>query len=166
MKNQFAKKDKSDSTVSAVKEAEPVTNTAPVIPAVGTVDYIGSGTSTKGATDQAQEPPATDESKTEKTVTKAEKRKSSLPFGLGSSKKDKPQTDEDAPEKINEKPLSPFAKFRATVKSKTSPRHPGDKKDDVTTVPEASNEQQTDKPIVSEPESAVTSPCPAVAASA
>ena len=50
--------------------------------------------------------------------SKAEKRKSALPFGLGQKKE---KTAEVEGEKA-EKPLSPFAKLRQTVKHKTSPK--------------------------------------------
>jgi hypothetical protein len=54
------------------------------------------------------------ETKTETPAVKSDKRKSSLPW---LTKKDKPTSDEEG-----EKPKSPFAKLRATVKGKTSPK--------------------------------------------
>jgi hypothetical protein len=82
------------------------------------------------------------------------------------SKKDKPTSDEET-----EKPKSPFAKLRATVKGKSSPKSEktqevkseDTKKDGETTqaavIP-------TEEPVVSAPVPAVSSTTPQVAASA
>jgi hypothetical protein len=116
IKSQFASKEKkpeAEAPAVPAKDAEPVAETAPVIPAVesteplatavGAEDAPAEAAATNGATPAADAP-----------VTKSEKRKSSLPW---LSKKEKAVTSDDEAEK--EKPLSPFAKLRATVKGKS-----------------------------------------------
>lgn len=161
LKNQFVRKEKVETT-AAPKEVES-SATAPVIPAVGTSDAPKEDVVTEAIADKVQDVQATIEAKTEKLVTKAERRKSTLPFGLGLSKKEKLVSSDD---EAHEKPLSPFARIRATVRSKTSPKHAPEKKEELPTPAETKTEEVTSQPLVTEPEPAVTSATPAVAASA
>lgn len=161
LKNQFARKEKVDTT-AAPKDIESSAN-APVIPAVGTSDAPKEDVVTEVLVEKAQEVQTTVDAKTEKVATKAERRKSTLPFGLGLSKKEKIVSSDD---EAHEKPLSPFARIRATVRSKTSPKHAPEKKEELPAPAETKTEEVTSQPLVSEPEPAVTSATPAVAASA
>lgn len=113
-----SKKAASDATPAVpAKDDEVVTSAeAPVIPAVEQSEPLATSIATPAtvpAETVAAEPVV--EATTE---TKAEKRKSALPFGLGQKKE---KTTEVEGEKV-EKPLSPFAKLRQTVKHKTSPK--------------------------------------------
>lgn len=115
IKSQFSSKDKKpevEAPAVPAKDTEPVAETAPVIPAVESTEPLA-------ASEAAVEIPATngETAAPETPVTKNEKRKSSLPW---LSKKEKPVTSDDEAEK--EKPLSPFAKLRATVKGSKSPK--------------------------------------------
>ncbi|RKF62767.1 putative immunogenic protein [Erysiphe neolycopersici] len=162
LKNQFARKEKSE-TSSAPKETES-SATAPVIPAVGTSDVPTTEEAiTEAIIDKTQEIQATVDSKTEKLAAKVERRKSTLPFGLGLGKKEKLVASDD---EACEKPLSPFARIRATVRSKTSPKHAPEKKEELPITAEDKTEEVTPQPLATEPEPAVTTATPAVAASA
>ncbi|KHJ36148.1 putative immunogenic protein [Erysiphe necator] len=163
LKNQFARKEKHDVTATA-KDSDNVTTTAPVIPAVGTIDIPAlEGTVSEAVVEKAQEIQATVEAKAEKITSKADRRKSALPFGLGLSKKEKQVSSDD---EANEKPLSPFARIRATVRSRTSPKHAPEKKEELTVPAETNTEKAVSQPLVTEPEPAVTTVTPTVAASA
>jgi len=161
LKNQFARKEKVDTT-AAPKETESLA-TAPVIPAVGTSDALKEDVVTEVLVDKVQEVQTTIEAKTEKLATKAERRKSTLPFGLGLGKKEKLVSSDD---EAHEKPKSPFARIRATVRSRTSPKHAPEKKEELPAPAETKTEEVTSQPLVTDPEPAVTSATPAVAASA
>ncbi|KFX92118.1 hypothetical protein O988_07421 [Pseudogymnoascus sp. VKM F-3808] len=120
-KSRFGSKKAAEATpVVPAKDDEVVTSTeAPVIPAVEQSEPLATSIAspaTVPAETVAAEPAA--ETTTE---TKAEKRKSALPFGLGQKKEKAEKATESEGEKA-EKPLSPFAKLRQTVKGKTSPK--------------------------------------------
>ncbi|TVY42456.1 hypothetical protein LSUB1_G001737 [Lachnellula subtilissima] len=143
---------------------EPVSETAPVIPAVESTEPLATSVETP-ATVPAETTtlPTNGETKTEVPTTKTDKRKSSLPW---MTKKEKPTSDEEG-----EKPKSPFAKLRATVKGKSSPKTekvektPETKAEEPETTPEAA-EPATEEPVVSEPVSAAPVSTPQVTASA
>jgi len=100
--------------------AEPVSETAPVIPAVETTEPLATSVASPATvpTETTGDVPATNgESKAaEAPFLKADRRKSSLPW---LSKKEKSAASDEEGE---EKPLSPFAKLRATVKGRSSPK--------------------------------------------
>ncbi|SZF01107.1 unnamed protein product [Blumeria hordei] len=159
LKNQFAKKEKITSPLPTPnKEVETPTTVAPVIPAVGSAEPAEKETP---AVDSAVEQPASSELKNDKN-SKVEKRKSSL-LGFGpKSMTEKPITSD---EEI-EKPLSPFARFRATVKSKTS-KNLGDKKSEKLDTPENKvEENEVQESVNINPEHAVSTSTNPVAASA
>jgi hypothetical protein len=115
IKSQFSSKDKkpeAEAPAVPAKDTEPVAETAPVIPAVESTEPLATTVAAEAAPAEAATNGATAAAET--PVTKSEKRKSSLPW---LSKKEKPVTSDDEAEK--EKPLSPFAKLRATVKGKS-----------------------------------------------
>ncbi|OBT86996.1 hypothetical protein VE02_04615 [Pseudogymnoascus sp. 03VT05] len=120
-KSRFGSKKASSEVTPVVpaKDDEVVTSTeAPVIPAVEQSEPLATSIASP-ATVPAEEVVAGEpvaEVATE--ATKAEKRKSALPFGLGQKKE---KAIEAEGEKV-EKALSPFAKLRQTVKGKTSPK--------------------------------------------
>jgi hypothetical protein len=119
IKSQFSSKDKKpegEAPVVPAKDTEPVAETAPVIPAVESTEPLAAIVASP-YTVPAETAAVTEGEAPETPVaatTKAEKRKSSLPW---LSKKEKAVTTDDEAEK--EKPLSPFAKLRATVKGKS-----------------------------------------------
>ena len=133
--------------VPAKDNEEIVTSTeAPVIPAVEQSEplatSIASPATVPTETTTIGEPStvASTEAKVEGTQeTRADKRKSSLPFGFG-SKKEKTVD--------GEKPLSPFAKLRQTVKGKKSEEKPVDEAR-PTSAEKKSEEKSTD--VVAEP---------------
>ncbi|EHK96247.1 PH [Glarea lozoyensis ATCC 20868] len=145
-------------------ETEPVSETAPVIPQVESTEPLPTTVATPEVTPAEPVAPITNgETKTAETpVTKTDKRKSSLPW---LSKKEKPTSDDDT-----EKPKSPFAKLRATVKGKSSPKaektpevKPEETKKDEETVPTVAS---TEEPVVAAPVPAVPATTPQVTASA
>lgn len=83
---------------------------------------------------------------TETPASKNEKRKSSLPW---LSKKEKATTSDDEAEK--EKPLSPFAKLRATVKGKSPKAEKASEKPTETVAESAGEPTAVEEPVVSEP---------------
>ena len=82
-----------------------------MIPAVESTEPLAAAVAAEAPAETAATNGATPA--TEAPAIKTEKRKSSLPW---LSKKEKPVASDDEAEK--EKPLSPFAKLRATVKGK------------------------------------------------
>jgi hypothetical protein len=98
---------------------EAVAENAPVIPAVETTEPLSAEVSSPAnvPTETVDATPATNGEAAAAKEVKSEKRKSSLPFGFG--KKDKATTSDDE-EKV--KSPSPFAKIRATIKSKATPK--------------------------------------------
>ncbi|KAG9249261.1 Pleckstrin homology domain-containing protein [Calycina marina] len=151
-----------------VVEPEPVSETAPVIPAVGSTEPIATvaspatapaeSTVTNGETKAAAELPS--------TTTKSDKRKSSLPW---LSKKDKSATTSD---EEGEKPKSPFlSRVVGTMKGKKAEKSA---EKSVETAPETADETvpatTTEEPVVaaSEPEPTTTAPVsnPTVSAAA
>ena len=102
----------------------------------------------------------------ETPVVKSDKRKSSLPW---LNKKEKATTSDEE----GDKPKSPFAKLRATVKGKNSPKaaeKPVEKPAEEIAEPAkeapAATEPATTEPVVSEPVPAVQSSTPQVSATA
>ncbi|KFZ15760.1 hypothetical protein V501_02556 [Pseudogymnoascus sp. VKM F-4519 (FW-2642)] len=120
-KSRFGSK-KATSEVTPVvpaKDDEVVTSTeAPVIPAVEQSEPLATSIASP-VTVPAEEVVAGEPvAEVAPEATKAEKRKSALPFGLGQKK----EKVEKALEAEVEKSLSPFAKLRQTVKGKASPK--------------------------------------------
>ncbi|OBT39173.1 hypothetical protein VE00_10271 [Pseudogymnoascus sp. WSF 3629] len=118
-----SKKATSEATpVVPAKDDEVVTSTeAPVIPAVEQSEPLATSIASP-ATVPAEEVVAGEPvAEVAPEATKAEKRKSALPFGLGQKKEKLEKAIEAEGEKV-EKALSPFAKLRQTVKHKTSPK--------------------------------------------
>ncbi|OTB19191.1 hypothetical protein K445DRAFT_190399 [Daldinia sp. EC12] len=89
-----------------------VAETAPVIPAVETTEPLSTEVASPATvpTETTDATPATNG----ETKEKAEKRKSSLPFGFG--KKDKAATSDEEGEKVKSPPF--FSKLRQTVKGR------------------------------------------------
>ena len=123
LKSQFSQqKEKKPATETApavpAKDAEPVAESAPVIPAVETTEPLATSVASPATvpTETTTAPVTNGETKAAETpVVKNDKRKSSIPW-LG--KKDKATTSDEE----GEKPKSPFARIRGTLKSKTSPK--------------------------------------------
>ncbi|EKD18196.1 immunogenic protein [Drepanopeziza brunnea f. sp. 'multigermtubi' MB_m1] len=162
LQSRFSHKEKKpDAEVAPVvpaKEAEPVSETAPVIPAVESSEPLAPSVATPTAapTESTEVQATNGEAKATDTPTaKSEKRKSTLQW---LSKKEKTGSDEEG-----EKPKSPFAKLRATVKGKTSP-----KAEKVSEKPAPTEESaaETATPAVQEPEKVAPASTPAVTASA
>jgi hypothetical protein len=160
LKSSFGKEKKASTEAPVVppKDAEPVSETAPVIPPVET-----SETPVVAETEAA---PATNGETKVATETPAPKtRKQSLPW---LSKKEKPATSDEEVEK----PKSPFAKLRDTVKGKTSPRAPKAEKpaeaakEETAAPAEATPAPAAEEPVVSEPVPVVQQTPAPVAASA
>ncbi|CAD6442035.1 c7db0c9d-4ed0-4ee9-9f1f-bbc9863d19b5 [Sclerotinia trifoliorum] len=168
------------SPVVAAKDEEPVSENAPVIPAVDTTEPLTTNADASGPAETTEVPAINGETPkaAEIPMTKADKRKSSLPW---LSKKDKSAATSD---EETEKPKSPFAKLRATVKSKSSPKtektaekpleptveaKAEDKIDEETVATEAEAEAApaATEPVVSEPVvAAPSSTTPQVSATA
>ncbi|KAF7863830.1 hypothetical protein EAF04_006795 [Stromatinia cepivora] len=162
----------------AAKDEEPVSENAPVIPAVDTTEPLTANVDASAPAETTEVPVTNGETPkaAETPITKADKRKSSLPW---LSKKDKSAATSD---EETEKPKSPFAKLRATVKSKSSPKadktaekpleptveaKAEDKIDEETTAIEAEAAPAATEPVVSEPVvAAPTSTTPQVSATA
>lgn len=160
IKSQFANKDKkSEAPVVPPKDAEPVSETAPVIPAPEATEPLATEVAPVVPAPESTETPATNgETKAAETpAVKSDKRKSSLPW---LTKKEKPATsDEEA-----EKPKSPFAKLRATVKGRSAPKT--EKKEEEKPAETESTPAPTEEPVVSEPTPVVQQTPTPVAASA
>jgi hypothetical protein len=95
------------------------------------------------ATEEAAEPTeaaaAVTNGETKKEV-KSDKRKSSLPFGLGSKKEKSTTSDDEA-----DKPKSPFSKLRATIKGKGKADKPAEKAEEKATEAEAPKDAEPAK---------------------
>jgi len=155
LQSKFSHK-KADTEAPAVpaKDEEPVSETAPVIPAPETSEPL--------ATEETPAAVETPEVKTETPAVKSEKRKSSLPF---LSKKDKAATSDEE----GEKPLSPFAKLRATVRGKKAEKAVPEKAEDkVEESAEESKAEETSaaEPVVTEPVAVAPAPTAQVSATA
>jgi hypothetical protein len=162
LKGTFAGKEKKPSTEAPVvppKDAEPVSETAPVIPPVETSE-------TPAATETTEAVPTTNgetKAAVETPAPKTRKGSSSLPW---LSKKEKPATSDDEVEK----PKSPFAKLRDTVKRTSSPKapkateKPAEAKEETPAPAEAT--PAVEEPVVSEPVPVVQQTPAPVAASA
>ncbi|KAI0007765.1 Pleckstrin homology domain-containing protein [Xylariaceae sp. FL0662B] len=107
---------------TAAADAEPVAETAPVIPAVETSEPLSTDVSspTAAPAETTEAAPATN-GETKKEV-KTEKRKSSLPFTFG--KKKETATSDEEGEKVKSPPF--FSKLRQTVKSKGKAEKPAE----------------------------------------
>jgi len=165
LKSQFSqhKEKKPESEAAPVvpaKETEPVSETAPVIPAVEESEPLATSVAspTTVPTETAEAPVTNGETKAAETpVVKSDKRKSSLPW---LSKKEKATTSDEE----TEKPKSPFAKLRATVKGKSSTK--AEKASEKPAATEEAAPATTETPVVSEPAPVVPQTTPQVSASA
>ncbi|KAB5578564.1 Pleckstrin homology domain-containing protein [Coniochaeta sp. 2T2.1] len=105
---------------------EAVAETAPVIPAVETTEPLSAEVSSPATvpteTVDAGAPATNGEVAASKKEVKNERRKSSLPFGLGAKKE---KTSDDEAEKP--KSPSPFSKLRQTIKGKGKSDKPAEK---------------------------------------
>lgn len=123
LKSQFSQqKEKKPATETApavpAKDAEPVAESAPVIPAVETTEPLATSVASPATVPTETTTLHTTNGETkaaEAPVVKSDKRKSSLPW---LNKKEKTTTSDEE----GEKPKSPFARIRGTIKSKTSPK--------------------------------------------
>ncbi|ESZ98091.1 hypothetical protein SBOR_1470 [Sclerotinia borealis F-4128] len=171
LQSRFSHKKPEPEAVSpvAAKDDEPVSENAPVIPAVDTTEPLTANVDAASPVEVAETPVINGDvpKAAETPVTKADKRKSSLPW---LSKKEKSTTTSD---EETEKPKSPFAKLRATVKSKSSPK--ADKTAEKPLEPTAETKAEdkiteeitATEPVVSEPVvAAPTSTTPQVSATA
>lgn len=153
---------KTDESAVVAKEPEPVSETAPVIPAVESSEPLSTSVAAPVVAPVEETPVTNGETKAAETpvvAPKSDKRKSSLPW---LSKKKETTTSDEEGEK--EKPLSPFAKLRATVKAKSSPK--AEKTAEKTPEPvEAKKEDAVAEPIKSEP-TPISTTTPQVAATA
>jgi hypothetical protein len=157
---------------------EPVSAEAPVIPAPEASEPLAASVETPAtapATEQtkAETEEAKPEVKPEPKTEVAQKRKSSLPFRLGSPKEKTAEVD-------GEKPLSPFAKLRQTIKGRSSPKaaektpeKASEKAEEkaaepATETPATTSEPAatTTEPVISEPISAAHQPTTEVSATA
>jgi len=156
------KEKKSEEPAPAVpaKDAEPVSETAPVIPAVESTEPLAASVVSPATAPVETAPVTNGETKTEAPVVKNDKRKSSLPW---LNKKEKATSDEET-----EKPKSPFAKLRATVKSKSSPKaeKPVEKPTEPATEAAAAEDKPAEEAVVSEPTPVVSASTPQVSATA
>ncbi|KFZ15208.1 hypothetical protein V502_05728 [Pseudogymnoascus sp. VKM F-4520 (FW-2644)] len=163
-----SKKSSSEATpVVPAKDDEVVTSTeAPVIPAVEQSEPLATSIASPATVPAeavvAGEPAAEATAET----TKAEKRKSALPFGLGQKKEKAAEVEGEKAEK----PLSPFAKLRQTVKHKTSPKaaeKPAETEAETAAATEPTTETAveatTEEPVVAAP---IQSTTPVVSATA
>lgn len=118
-----SKKATSEATpVVPAKDDEVVTSTeAPVIPAVEQSEPLATSIASPATAPVEEVVAGEPVAEVAPEATKAEKRKSALPFGLGQKKEKLEKAIEAEGEKV-EKALSPFAKLRQTVKHKTSPK--------------------------------------------
>jgi hypothetical protein len=148
---------------------EPISAEAPVIPPPEASESLAAAVQSP-ATVPVEETPVTngasaavetkaEEAKSEtKPAIKSERRKSSLPFGLGSSK----EKTEKAPEVDGEKPMSPFAKLRQTIKGRSPKAKAAEKSEETPAEPAADAPtttseptEATAEPVVSEPVSTI-----------
>ncbi|OBT72823.1 hypothetical protein VF21_08289 [Pseudogymnoascus sp. 05NY08] len=118
-----SKKATSEATpVVPAKDDEVVTSTeAPVIPAVEQSEPLATSIASPATVPTEEVVAGEPVAEVAPEATKAEKRKSALPFGLGQKKEKVEKAIEAEGEKV-EKARSPFAKLRQTVKGKTSPK--------------------------------------------
>ncbi|KAK4180150.1 Pleckstrin homology domain-containing protein [Triangularia setosa] len=136
----FGKKKAAPAVETPVKEThaatEAVAETAPVIPAVETTEPLSAEVSSPAnvptETTEVAAAPAETNGETRPAV-KSDKRKSSLPFGLG-KKKESVSSDEEG-EKV--KSPSAFSKFRATIKGKGKAEKVEEKKEETPVATEA-----------------------------
>lgn len=155
--------------VPAKDAAEPVSETAPVIPAVEASEPLATSVASPATvpTETVEAPVTNGETKVEAApTTKSDKRKSSLPFF---TKKEKVTSDEEGEKAEKPKSPGPFAKLRATVKAKSSPKAEkvADKPAETSTeTPAVVEPTPAAEPVVSEPEPVVPQSTPQVAASA
>lgn len=154
--------------VPAKDAAEPVSETAPVIPAVEASEPLATSVASPATvpTETVEAPVTNGETKAEAPAMKSDKRKSSLPFF---TKKEKVTSDEEGEKAEKPKSPGPFAKLRATVKGKSSPKAEkvADKPAEASTeTPAVAEPTPAAEPVVSEPEPVVPQSTPQVAASA
>jgi hypothetical protein len=166
LKSQFSshkEKKAEDAPAVPAKDAEPVSENAPVIPAVEASEPLATSVASPTVPAETTEAvPATNgETKTETTpVVKSDKRKSSLPW-LNKKDKSAPTSDEET-----DKPKSPFAKLRATVKGKKAAEKPAESAAETSAAAEAAPAATTEAvPATAEPAVATPEPVPATSAS-
>lgn len=151
-KNQFSghkEKKPEAETAPAVpaKDAEPVSESAPVIPAVESTEPLATSVASPATVPTEETAVTNGESKATETpaAKPAEKtRKSSLPW---LSKKEKATTSDEE----GEKPKSPFAKLRATVKGKPKAAEKADKAPEKTEEAVEDPAKKEETPVAAEP---------------
>ncbi|KFY21656.1 hypothetical protein V493_07215 [Pseudogymnoascus sp. VKM F-4281 (FW-2241)] len=144
-KSRFGSKKATSEATPAVpaKDDEVVTSTeAPVIPAVEQSEPLATSIASP-ATVPAETVVAGEPAAETAAEIKAEKRKSALPFGLGQKKEKAPEVEGEKAEK----PLSPFAKLRQTVKHKTSPKAAEKPAETEAETPAAATEATTETTV-------------------
>lgn len=162
-----ASEPKADAALAAKDEpsVDQVAADAPVIPAPEASEPLADAVQSPAT----EETPATngdpitetkaEESKPEtKPAIKSDKRKSSLPFGFGSTR----EKTEKAPETDGEKPKSPFAKIRQTIKGKSSSKTKTADKPAENAEQAASEPATTSEPAGTATEPVVSDPVPAI----
>ncbi|KAK4204030.1 Pleckstrin homology domain-containing protein [Triangularia verruculosa] len=144
----FGKKKAAPAAETPVKEVpaatEAVAETAPVIPAVETTEPLSAEVSSPAnvptETTEVAAAPAETNGETRPAI-KSDKRKSSLPFGLG-KKKESASSDEEG-EKV--KSPSAFSKFRATIKGKGKAEKVEEKKEETPATEAVAEEKAEDE---------------------
>ncbi|KAL6863012.1 hypothetical protein ACO1O0_003256 [Amphichorda felina] len=133
-------------------EAAPATESAPVIPPVEATTPLAVDVDNSAPAPAEAEAPAATNGETKKDVK--EKRKSSLPFGIG--KREKSPAPAEGEEKLSK---SPFSKLRATIKGKGAAKAE-DKPAEETPKEETKEAEATEEPKAEEPakEAAVEEP--------
>ncbi|RYP65977.1 hypothetical protein DL771_008024 [Monosporascus sp. 5C6A] len=140
-------------------EAEPVAESAPVIPAMETSEPLSTEVTSPATapTETTEVAPATN-GETKKEM-KSDKRKSSLPFSFG--KKDKATTSDEEGEKVKSPPF--FSKLRQTVKGKGKAEEkpaekPAEEKPAETAEPAAESKPEEAAAAEAKPEEAAPAP--------
>lgn len=136
--------------------ADAVAESAPVIPAVETTEPLSAEVSSPATVPtenvEAGAAATNGETAASKKEMKNEKRKSSLPFGLG-AKKEKVGSDEEG-----EKPKSPFSKLRQTMNRKAKSDKPAEKTADKPAEEKAGEAEPAKEEPAAEPEAAAPAP--------
>ena len=140
-------------------EAEPVAESAPVIPAMETSEPLSTEVTSPATapTETTEVTPATNGEP--KKEMKSDKRKSSLPFSFG--KKDKATISDEEGEKVKSPPF--FSKLRQTVKGKGKAEEkpaekPAEEKPAETAEPAAESKPEEAAAVEAKPEEAAPAP--------
>jgi len=153
IQSRFSQKDKKSETeaapavpakdAAAPTEPSAVSETAPVIPVPEATEPLVAGVTSPATVpiETTEAPVINGATTTEVPAVKSEKRKSSLSFGFGNRKEKAATSDEET-----EKPKSPFAKLRATVKGRQSPK--AEKTPEKVSEPAAEPAATTETPAV------------------